>query len=195
MGNLFSCFKSIECSISNVSVLKMAAKKKIVRGGVRIMCQHLITAIKKQKNRKPRRWWVREWILKRSSEGASAKLLVEWATGDLDAYKNHLRMSEEKFEELLKKVSPFIQKKTTLLRESLSAKLKLHVVLRYLATGDSFSSLGALYRLPKNTISQFLPDVCKAIYNSLEEFIKVRLIRYNMGKYLLLFTFYFQNNL
>lgn len=100
---------------------------------------------------------------------------MELATDDLDAYKNHLRMSEEKFEELLQKVSPFIQKKTTLLRDALPARIKLQVVLRYLATGDSFPSLGALYRLPKNSISQFLPHVCKAIYNSLEDFIKVSL--------------------
>ncbi|KAJ8967749.1 hypothetical protein NQ314_002628 [Rhamnusium bicolor] len=36
-------------------------------------------------------------------------------------------MSEEKFEELLQKVSPFIQKKDTLLRESLPARLILQV--------------------------------------------------------------------
>lgn len=90
-------------------------------------------------------------------------------------------MSEDKFEELLQKVSPFIQKKNTLLRDALPARLKLQVVLRYLATGDSFPSLYALYRVPKNSISQFLPEICKAIYNSLsEDFIKVSLIIYHI---------------
>ncbi|KAJ8967747.1 hypothetical protein NQ314_002626, partial [Rhamnusium bicolor] len=53
----------------------------------------------------------RSWILKRLYEDASVKLLSELAADDLDAYKNLLRLSEEKFEELLQKVSPFIQKK------------------------------------------------------------------------------------
>nr|CAH7741712.1 unnamed protein product [Callosobruchus chinensis] len=69
-------------------------------------------------------------------------------------------MTEEKFEELLQNVTPFIQIKCTILREALPARLELQVVLRYLATGDSLSSLGALYQLPKNTISQFVPEVC-----------------------------------
>lgn len=154
----------------------MAAKKKIVRAGVRIVCEYLRKTIKNKKRRKPRRWWVRPWILRRKYEGASVKLLVELAREDLDAYKNHLRMSEQKFEELLQKVSPLIQKKNTLLRDSLPARVKLQVVLRYLATGDSFSSLSVLYRVPKNSISQFLPEVCKAIYESLEDFIQVSLI-------------------
>lgn len=151
----------------------MAAKKRIVRAGVCIVCECLENVIRNRKKRKPRRWWVRPWILRRRYEGASVKLLVEWARDDLDTYKNHLRMSEEKFEELLLKVSTSIQKKKTLLRDALPARLKLQVTLKYLATGDSFPSLSALYRVPKNSISQFLPDVCKAIYHSLEDFIKV----------------------
>lgn len=154
----------------------MAARKNIVRAGVRMICEYLKDVIRDWQKRKPRRWWVKQWILKRKYEGASVKLLVELATGDLEAYKNHLRMSEEQFEELLQKVSPFIQKKNTFLRDALPARLKLQVVLRYLATGDSFPSMSALYRLPKNSISQFLPDVCKAIYNCLKNFIKVNFI-------------------
>nr|CAI5859891.1 unnamed protein product [Callosobruchus analis] len=100
--------------------------------------------------------------LKWRDEEVSAKLLVKWPKGDLDTYKNLLRMTEEKFEEFLQKVT----------REVLPAR---PVVLRYLAIG-LFLSLGALYRLPKNTISQFVPEVCRAIYHSLEELIKVPVI-------------------
>ncbi|KAE9522201.1 hypothetical protein AGLY_017461 [Aphis glycines] len=39
--------------------------------------------------------------------------------------------------------------------------------------GDCFSSLAALYRIPKNSISVFPPEVCASICESLSEYIKV----------------------
>jgi hypothetical protein len=67
--------------------------------------------------------------------------MKELASGDRDSYKNHLRMSVEKFEELLVMVGPKIQKESTWFREAISARMKLEITLRYLASGDSLSSL------------------------------------------------------
>jgi hypothetical protein len=50
------------------------------------------------------------------------------------------------------------------MRECISAHVKLQITLRYLAAGDSFGSLEALYRVPR-TISKFLPEVLNAIYH------------------------------
>ena len=58
-----------------------------------------------------------------------------------------------------------IQKQNIHLREAISAKEKLAVTLRYLATGESFNSLMYQYRIHKPTISQFVPEVCKAIHS------------------------------
>lgn len=77
------------------------------------------------------------------------------------------------FQYLLEKVKPLIQKEDTFFRKALPARTKLEIVLRFLATGNSFTSLQYLFRVPKNTISNFVPDVCDAIYNVLKEFIKV----------------------
>ena len=41
--------------------------------------------------------------------------------------------------------------------------------LRYLATGESFSSLQFQFRISKSTISLFIPEVCEAIYESLKD--------------------------
>jgi hypothetical protein len=57
--------------------------------------------------RKKRRWWVKPWIMRRNILGASNILLIEWTSEDRDMYKNHLRMSPEKFFELFSKVKPF----------------------------------------------------------------------------------------
>lgn len=59
------------------------------------------------------------------------------------------------------------------MRTAIPAAIKLQVVLRYLASGDSISSLQYLYRVPKNTISCFLEEVLDAISSQLKEFIQV----------------------
>ncbi|XP_014281041.1 putative nuclease HARBI1 isoform X2 [Halyomorpha halys] len=66
-----------------------------------------------------------------------------------------------------------IQKSDTLMRLAIPAKLKLEIGLRFLATGDSLSSIQYQYRVPKCSISKFLPDVFDAIYESLRDYIRV----------------------
>ena len=53
---------------------------------------------------------------------------------------------------------------------------------RYLASGDSWATPisrrylptpSALYRISKSTMSYFFPEVCDAVYSSLESYIKV----------------------
>ena len=112
--------------------------------------------------------------MRRNILGASNTLLVEWTNEDQDMYKNHLRISREQFFELLSKVKPYIEKQDTNMRECISAHVKLQITLQYLAAGDSFGSLEALYRVPRTTILKFLSEVLNAMYLSLEDFIKVR---------------------
>ncbi|KAL4126047.1 hypothetical protein QTP88_010279 [Uroleucon formosanum] len=54
---------------------------------------------------------------------------------------------------LLSKIKVAIQKEDTNMRLAIPAECKPNVTLRFLATGDSFSSLQYLFRIPKNTIS------------------------------------------
>lgn len=62
------------------------------------------------------------------------------------------------------------------MRNALPANLKLQVACRFLATGDSLASLQYLYRVPKCSISKFLPDVFDAIYEALQDYIMVRIL-------------------
>lgn len=120
-----------------------------------------------------KRMWVRMWIGRRNSHGASALLLKELALEDPQEYKMCLRMTPENFEKLLDLVSPRIQRSDTQMRDAIPARLKLEVTLNFLATGNNYRTLQHLFRVPKPTISKFLPEVCDAIYDSLHEFIKV----------------------
>jgi uncharacterized heparinase superfamily protein len=67
-----------------------------------------------------------------------------------------MRMSVEKFDELLRLMESYVSKTDTVMKAAIPARLKLEVTLRFLANGDSFSSL-ALFRIPPCTISRFLP--------------------------------------
>lgn len=70
-------------------------------------------------------------------------------------------------------VGPIIQKQNTTMRNAIPAAIKLQIVLRYLASGDSLSSVQYLYRVSKNTISSFLEEVLNAIFDQLKDFIQV----------------------
>lgn len=54
-------------------------------------------------------------------------------------------------------------------RTPLEPGLKLVVTLRYLATGNSYKSLEYSFRVSNSTISQFIPQVCAAIYEEYRE--------------------------
>ncbi|XP_076546299.1 uncharacterized protein LOC143305680 [Osmia lignaria lignaria] len=77
----------------------------------------------------------------------SVMLMKELRNEDVAAFRNIFRLSPDQFDVLLQKVHPLIEKKCTNMREPLSSKLKLEITLRYLCSGDSFSSLIYLFRV------------------------------------------------
>jgi hypothetical protein len=67
-------------------------------------------------------------------------------------------MGVEKFDELLRLVQSYISKTDTVMKAATPARLKLEVTLRFLASGDSFSSLAFLFRiLPCTIFEDFYP--------------------------------------
>jgi len=72
------------------------AANELVREGVVVMCDYLMKEcqnILEKRNKRNKRRWVKPWIMKRDTLGASNTLLAEWRSEDRDKYKNHLRMS------------------------------------------------------------------------------------------------------
>ncbi|CAH1953995.1 unnamed protein product [Acanthoscelides obtectus] len=126
-----------------------------------------------QKKRKARRMWVRNWISKRDTHGASNILLRQLKDEDPVAYRNVLRMSNEQFNVLLQMVDETIRKKDTKMRMAIPTATKLEITLRFLATGDSFKSLEYLFRVPECTISLFVSEVLAAICQVLKPYIKM----------------------
>jgi hypothetical protein len=88
-------------------------------------------------------------------------------------YKNFTRLNPTDFEYLINLVRPRIRRSNTAFREAISVQDRLAVTLRYLATGDSFTTLQYLFCVSKQAISYIVPEVCGAIIDGLNEQVKV----------------------
>ena len=63
-------------------------------------------------------------------------------------------MSPERFDFLLSKVGPLINKQATRLQQPISAAERLALMIRYLAPGDSQQSMSFSYQMGKGTVSK-----------------------------------------
>ena len=89
--------------------------------------------------------------------------MEELRVEDVRSFRNCLRMEPTMFNEFLERLVPRITKQDTFYREALSPGLKLSLTLRYLASGDNYHSLVYSFRVPHNTISKVIREVCEAI--------------------------------
>lgn len=70
-------------------------------------------------------------------------------------------MSPTDFDIFINLVAPKIKKQNTHLRTAISVQDRLAVTIRFLATGDSYSSLQYLFRISKQCISSIIPESVK----------------------------------
>ncbi|KAK4885921.1 hypothetical protein RN001_002192 [Aquatica leii] len=145
----------------------------------------LLSEVIRKTRRIRKRCWARPWLQRRSQNRGVLDLLnLELRTENPRSYKNFLRLSEEQFKHLLEEVSPYITKQDTVMRESVPARSKLEVTLRFLATGESFRSLMYATQIHESTVSRFIPEVCKAIMpNSPEEWEQIAMEFYRLWQF------------
>ncbi|XP_050670649.1 putative nuclease HARBI1 [Leptidea sinapis] len=98
-----------------------------------------------------------------------AELLAE-PSGEFD---NFVRMSCTDFQYLLQKISPMVSKQDTTWREAVPTKIRLALTLRFLATGDDYRSLHYLFKISSSLISRIIIEVCLALYDVLQDMIKM----------------------
>lgn len=116
-----------------------------------------------KRKKKQRSVWVRPYLLRRPKLGYYENLMMELEKENPVLYKNFMRLDAAMFHDIVNQVTPYIKKKATNCRKPLEPGLKVAVTLRFLATGESFKSLGYQFRVAPNTISCFVPQVCRAI--------------------------------
>ncbi len=88
-------------------------------------------------------------------------------------FQNFCRMKPTDFEYLLNLIAPQIIKQDTTYRCAIPVQERLLVTLRFLATGDSYTSLMYTLKISKQLISTIVPEVCAAIIEGLQEHVKV----------------------
>nr|CAH7725002.1 unnamed protein product [Callosobruchus chinensis] len=132
-----------------------------------------LTCMFEEEISKQKRIWVRKWIDDRDKTGGCALLLTQLRTEDPKEYKLALRMTPKNFDDLLMLLSGSIQRQDTFMRDALPAKVKLEITLTFLASGMSFRNLSHFYRVSIPSISNLIPEVCWAIYESLKTQIKI----------------------
>jgi len=88
-------------------------------------------------------------------------------------------MSPTDFESLLEVIFPQIGKDLTHLRKTISPNVWLAVTLRFLATGDSYTSLMYLFKISKQIISNIVTEVCEAIVEALKLYVQVNIKNLN----------------
>ena len=89
--------------------------------------------------RRHRRYRVRPWLTRaqREEEGQYTRLMPRLQLHDPMAYRNFIRMPPELFQELEQRITAELQKERTRMRDPMRPGLKLAVILRHLASGDS----------------------------------------------------------
>ncbi|XP_028416048.1 protein ALP1-like [Dendronephthya gigantea] len=130
---------------------------------IALTIRHIENNRRKRRKRKRREVWMRSWMGRRRQFGIYDQLLVELRSEDTRYFKNFMRMVPEMFDELLARVSPRITKKHTWYRRPLEPGLKLSLTLRHLASGSTYSAMKYGWRVPHNTQSLIVREVCQAI--------------------------------
>ncbi|KYN27983.1 hypothetical protein ALC57_02607 [Trachymyrmex cornetzi] len=81
-------------------------------------------------------------------------------------------MDLQLFNNLLDKVSPYIQKQDTVMRKCIPPIQRLSLTLRFLATGESFRNMEFATRVPACTLSRIIPEIVRVIYEVLKKKMK-----------------------
>ncbi|XP_034243500.1 uncharacterized protein LOC117646568 [Thrips palmi] len=76
-------------------------------------------------------------------------------------------MTPSAFDKLLEKVGPFLDKSSW--RKAIEPGERLAITLRYLASGDSQTSLSSLFRVSSQAISKIVLETTAAIWHVLKD--------------------------
>ena len=92
------------------------------------------------KNKRKKRYWIRKIFQEREEKSLFTTLVKDLQLFDREYFFKNFRMDTRTFEDLLSCVAPIIQK-SSLRRSTATPAERLCVTLRYLATGDSQTTI------------------------------------------------------
>ena len=92
-------------------------------------------------------------------------IMAELYATDISGFTNYMRMTPEFFEMINTRLELHLARQATNYTAPISIGEKLALTIRYLVTGESYTSLSSQFRVGRSTISKFLPEVCSAIHD------------------------------
>uniref|UniRef100_A0A182N2X2 Transposase Helix-turn-helix domain-containing protein n=1 Tax=Anopheles dirus TaxID=7168 RepID=A0A182N2X2_9DIPT len=90
-------------------------------------------------------------------------------------------MKKEDFDFLLQAIAPEITRMHTNMRDAITAQERLLITLRYLAEGETFSSLQYSFRVSKlcrSSVSKIVKETCACLTKALRSYVKVKMRYY-----------------
>ena len=107
----------------------------------------------RQRPRRRHNMWVRPWLLQREERRAYHNIMAELYATYIPGFTNYMRMTPEFFEMIKTRLEPCLARQATNYRAPISVGEKLALTIRYLATGESYTSLSCQFRVGRSTIS------------------------------------------
>ena len=95
--------------------------------------------------------------------GGYHNIMAELYATNIPGFTNFMRMTPEFLEMIKTRLELCLARQATNYRAPISVGEKLALTIRYLATGESYTSLSCQFRVGRSTISKFLPEVGRAI--------------------------------
>lgn len=118
-----------------------------------------------------RNYWVQPLIAKREQFGAFHTIFQD-IRNDPKRCREYIRMNNDQFLYLVGLMSRDLQKQDTNMRDSISVEEMTCLVLRFLATGETYRSLEFQFRISRSKISEAVIKVSKAIKKALGGYLK-----------------------
>lgn len=119
----------------------------------------LVYILYQKKKSSKRRFWLRPSLRNRRDV---PRMLQEFRMDDINRrtvrskFELFLRVLSEDFETLLCLTGPIISKANTNWRSAIPAQVRLTIALRYLATGESYFSLGTLFTVSPQIVGSII---------------------------------------
>ena len=110
-----------------------------------------------------RRWCVRPLNTTRQEDGVYTTLVLKMRRMDEQMHFSIFRMSAGRFDDLLRRIEPFIQHAPTH-SAPISPSERLAITLCILASGGSQHFVSACYKMGKSTACSIVTEVCRAIW-------------------------------
>ena len=136
-------------------------------------CLAIALALSLKRKEKKKRRWMKEW-LKRRNEYTHENILKDLRLSEPSDFQNFLRLDTTSFDELLKVITPRIEKRNTTIRDAIPPGQRLSITLRYLATGNTFEDLKFTSAVSPLSIGVIVMETCTALIHSLKDYIQVR---------------------